>query len=203
MTCAQPVMPGLIARRPRWRGVYWSTCAGSVGPRADQRHLAAQHVQQVGKLIQRGPAQERADARDARVVRVDRQPRADVLGAVDHRAQLEHVERLPVAGRRAAGGRSPGPRDSRRIASIASAQHRRAQHQQQRGDQRCRGRGARSSASPRPHPTRRRCRGAASPTARRRRGRGEHVVARDQQRAHAQRAGERGGQQQRDLQGEA
>ena len=30
-TCAQPVIPGLIARRPRWRGLYCATCAGSVG----------------------------------------------------------------------------------------------------------------------------------------------------------------------------
>ena len=31
LTCAQPVMPGRTARRPRSRSVYCATCAGSVG----------------------------------------------------------------------------------------------------------------------------------------------------------------------------
>lgn len=30
-TCAQPVIPGLTASRPRWRSVYWATCTGIVG----------------------------------------------------------------------------------------------------------------------------------------------------------------------------
>ena len=31
LTCAQPVMPGRTARRPRWRSVYWSTWTWTVG----------------------------------------------------------------------------------------------------------------------------------------------------------------------------
>ena len=31
LTCAQPVMPGLSARRPRWRSVYCATWTGTVG----------------------------------------------------------------------------------------------------------------------------------------------------------------------------
>ena len=36
--------------------------------RADEAHLAAQHVRQLRKLVERGAAQEPPDARDARVV---------------------------------------------------------------------------------------------------------------------------------------
>ena len=61
-------------------------------PRADQRHLAAQHVDEVRQLVDRGAAQERADARDPRVALVDRHARAQVLGAGDHRAQLVDLE---------------------------------------------------------------------------------------------------------------
>ena len=37
-------------------------------PRADEAHLAAQDVEQLRQLVERGAAQEPADARDARVV---------------------------------------------------------------------------------------------------------------------------------------
>ena len=65
--------------------------------RADDRHLAAQHVDEVGQLVHRRPSQQRADARDARVALVDREARAELLRAVDHRAELQHVELAPVA----------------------------------------------------------------------------------------------------------
>jgi hypothetical protein len=70
---------------------------GHRGTRADDRHVAAQHVDEVGQLVQRRAAQQRADAGDARVALGDRQARADRLRAGDHRAQLEHVEGAAVA----------------------------------------------------------------------------------------------------------
>ena len=89
-------MPGLTASRPRWRSVYCATCTGSVGRGPISDISPRSTLTQVRQLVERRAAQERADARDARVVRVDREPGADVLGAVDHRAQLEHVERRAV-----------------------------------------------------------------------------------------------------------
>ena len=58
--------------------------------------IPAQPVPQVGQLVQRRPTQEGAHSRDSGVVLVDRQSRAHVLGAVNHRAQLEQVELLTV-----------------------------------------------------------------------------------------------------------
>jgi pyridoxine 5'-phosphate synthase PdxJ len=69
------------------------TC--TVGPRADDRHVAAQDVDEVGQLVDREAPQQRADAGDARVALVDREAGAHRLGARDHRPQLEHVERPP------------------------------------------------------------------------------------------------------------
>src|SRR5262245_46518790 len=39
-----------------------------MGPRTDDRHLAAQHVQELRQLVEAGAAQEGADPRDSRVV---------------------------------------------------------------------------------------------------------------------------------------
>ena len=64
--------------------------------RADDRHLALEDVDEVGQLVDRGAAQQRADAGDPAVAVVDGQPRAHLLGAGDHRAQLEDVERRAV-----------------------------------------------------------------------------------------------------------
>ena len=50
-------------------------------PRADEAHLAAQDVEELGELVERGAAQERADARDARVVRDLEQPAPASLSA--------------------------------------------------------------------------------------------------------------------------
>ena len=95
LTCAQPVMPG-PDREP---------AALALGvlvdldldrrPRADERHLAAQDVDEVRQLVDRRAPQERADARDPRVALVDGQPGAHVLGAGDHRAQLETSNARP------------------------------------------------------------------------------------------------------------
>ena len=74
--------------------------------RADERHLAAQHVEHVRHLVEREPAQQPADGRHARVV-ADLEQRAARLvralelgllpvGPLDHRAELQHPER-PLA----------------------------------------------------------------------------------------------------------
>ena len=97
LTCAQPVMPGLDGEPPALAVGVLRDLHRDRRPRADDRHLAAQDVDQVRQLVERGAAQERADAGDARVALVDRHAGAHVLGARDHRAQLEHVERLAVA----------------------------------------------------------------------------------------------------------
>src|SRR3954469_19684916 len=73
--------------------------------RADEAHLAAQDVQQLRQLVQRRAAQAPPDARDARVVAYLEQPVRLVpgrevglhpVGAVDHRAELEHRETRAV-----------------------------------------------------------------------------------------------------------
>ena len=71
-------------------------------PRADQAHLAAQHIQQVGKLVQAGAAQKLADSCDSRVI--DKLGMARVfaafaqhlglqlLGIAHHAAKLRHAK---------------------------------------------------------------------------------------------------------------
>src|SRR5262249_2379765 len=56
---------------------------------ADDRHLAAQDVEQVGDLVERGAAQDAAGSGDARVVAGDHGSDPDRVGALDHRAQLQ------------------------------------------------------------------------------------------------------------------
>ena len=190
-------MPGLTARRPRWRSVYCCDLHRQRRARADQRHLAAQHVHQVRQLIERGASQQRAHARDARVVRVDREAGPDVLRAVDHRAQLQHVELATVQAAAAlAVDHRPGGLQADR--ERREREQRRAQRERERGhDDVDRRGGSRRGFSQRAH-------ASASPRALRRlprrlgpvaqpvpqaggeRGGGQHVVARDQQRAHGQ-----------------
>ena len=81
LTCAQPVMPGLDLQPAALALGVLVDLHLDRRARADDRHLAAQDVDQVRQLVERGAAQERADARDARVALVDRQAGADVLGA--------------------------------------------------------------------------------------------------------------------------
>ena len=89
--------------------------------RADDRHLAAQDVDQVGDLVERGAAQEAAGAGDPRVVAGDDRADPDRVGAGDHRAQLQHLELARRPGRRGAGGRSTGPRLPSLIAIAATS----------------------------------------------------------------------------------
>ena len=64
--------------------------------RADDRHLAADHVPQVRKLVERVAAQEVAEARDPRVALGDGEAGAREFGAVDHRPQLVDREQPSV-----------------------------------------------------------------------------------------------------------
>jgi hypothetical protein len=72
------------------------TCALHRRPRADKAHLTAHHVQQVGQLVERQPAQQRPDTRDAGIALVDCEARSHALGAAHHRAQLVEIERHPA-----------------------------------------------------------------------------------------------------------
>ena len=73
---------------------------------ADQAHLAAQHVPQLGQLVEAGGVHEPPEAGEARIVaHLEQRPGAFVLGhdfgqaglGVDHHgAQLEHGEGLAV-----------------------------------------------------------------------------------------------------------
>ena len=103
--------------------------------RADERHLAAQHVHQVGHLVEGGPAQPGAEPRDPVVALVDGQPLAHVLRAADHRAQLVELERpavaadAPLAVDRVAVGLEPD-RDRGGGQQRAGEQQRAAAHEQ-------------------------------------------------------------------------
>ena len=63
--------------------------------RSHHRHLAAEHVDEVGQLVEREPPQQVACTRDSGVPREHRRPHADGVGAKLHRPQLVEVERLP------------------------------------------------------------------------------------------------------------
>ena len=64
-------------------------------PRADQAHVAPQHVEQLRQFVEVRRAQDRAEPRLARVVR-RRHLRAVRLGIDPHRAELQHHERPAV-----------------------------------------------------------------------------------------------------------
>ena len=94
LICAQPVMPGQRVE-PAALALGVAVDLHLHGrPRADQRHLAAQHVDEVRQLVERRAPQ---PSRRARVMRaspgVDGQAGAHRLGAGDHRAQLVELER--------------------------------------------------------------------------------------------------------------
>ena len=196
MTCAQPVMPGLIARRPRWRSVYWADLHGQRRARADQRHVAAQHVQQVRAAR---PASSGAAARPTRVTRESFASIARPAPMCSAPSTI--VRSLSTSNRPPVHADAPLPVDDRPGRLQPDRDHRRRQHgrgerQRERGDDdvectadhasmhpavsgalgslpRC----LRPVAQPIPQP------GGG-------RGGGEHVVAGDQQRAHAQRPAE-------------
>jgi hypothetical protein len=106
---------------------------GDRGPRADDRHLAAQHVDEVRQLVEARPAQQAPDTRDARVALRDRQAAADVLGAGDHRPQLEDVEGLAVAAD-AALAVDRRPRGLQADRQDRHQQQRRGEHERERRD---------------------------------------------------------------------
>src|SRR6202140_4535623 len=76
------------------------------GPRPNQAHLAAKHVDQLRDFIEEGPAQNSPNRRDSRVIahleegpaglieRIDLCPHT--LCPVDHRPELEKRELLPI-----------------------------------------------------------------------------------------------------------
>ena len=168
-------------------------------PRPDERHLAPQHVDEVRQLVDRGPPQQRADARDARVALVDRHPGAHVLGAGDHRAQLVDLERVAVAADAAlAVDRVPGrlePHGQRGERDDRRASRRAARPRPRRRAPACAASaGTRSAGALRRVPARRRA--VAQPVVQPggERGGRQHVVAGDEQRAGLHvRAGQRGG----------
>ena len=61
-------------------------------PRPDQAHVAADDVPELRQLVERGAAEEAAGARDPAVALVDRVAGALLLGADDHRPQLQELE---------------------------------------------------------------------------------------------------------------
>ena len=203
LTCAQPVMPGSTASRPSWRSVYCVDLHPHGRARADQAHLAAQHVDEVRQLVEREAPQQRADARDARIALVDRQPGAHLLGAAHHRAQLEQVEVAAALAdpalavdRRAA---ALEPDRERRRARAAARSSRSSSAASARSSARftaraARGRGSGGTAahrhSLRALPGRRRAPAQPVPQAGRQRGGHEHVVVAEREQAHAA-AGER------------
>ena len=109
LTCAQPVSPGLTSSRRRWWGVYGVDLGGQGRARADDRHLAAQHVDQV-RAARR--ARSGAAAAPTRVTRGSPASTgvadADRVGARVHRAQLVEVELDAVLPARALPVDRPG-----------------------------------------------------------------------------------------------
>ena len=86
-----------------------------LGPRADDRHVAPQHVPELRQLVEVEPAQPAADRRAARVV-VARPDRAGlVLGALVHRAELVDRGTPCRRGPCAPACRRPGPATCSRI----------------------------------------------------------------------------------------
>ena len=91
-------MPGVRSSRRLAQPVIWLDSWIDERTRADEAHLALQHVPELRQLVDARGAQEAAHARDARVV-LDLEERAvDLvvrgerlalrLGAVDHRPEL-------------------------------------------------------------------------------------------------------------------
>src|SRR5262249_29418029 len=71
---------------------------GALGAGADEAHLADEHVPELRQLIDAGPAEEAADARDARIV-LGRPRGAERLRVGAHRAKLLDREAAPSLAR--------------------------------------------------------------------------------------------------------
>src|SRR3546814_4689133 len=68
----------------------------ALGPRADEAHLAAQHVEELRQLVQPRLADERADAGHAVVVGGRPARHAIALGIGAHATKLDQAETLPA-----------------------------------------------------------------------------------------------------------
>ncbi len=101
---AGPHAQHLVAQRRRIEG----DVARHLGPRADQAHVAAQHVDELRQLVELGGGAGSAPARRDARVGADGDRRAGVRGAVAHGAELVDAERRAVRGRRAPGETTPG-----------------------------------------------------------------------------------------------
>ena len=99
LTCAQPVMPGLdLVPQHVLRDAVLELLdeIGTLRPRPDDRHVAAQHVPELRQLVEIEAPQPAPDRRAARVVRRAPRRAGFVLGALVHRAELVDLERLAV-----------------------------------------------------------------------------------------------------------
>jgi hypothetical protein len=108
-----------------------------LGPRSDERHLAAQHVHELRQLVHLGTAEERPEAEHTRIVgrRHSRRP----LGRVDvHRPELEHLERHATASHsagteeRRSGTREPDAERAERDEGGEQHEQQRREHDVQR-----------------------------------------------------------------------
>ena len=108
--CAQPVIPGQHLEPAALAIGVLLDLVAQRRPRADHAHVAADDVPELRQLVDRGAAEEAADARDPAVALVDRVAGALLLRADDHRPQLQQLEvgavladaRLPEEHRAAA-----------------------------------------------------------------------------------------------------
>ena len=131
-TCAQPVMPGADLETAALALGVLVDLSLDGRPRADERHLTAHDVDEVGQLVERETPEQAADAGDPRIALFDHDARADRLGAGDHRPQLEHLEGEPVAAD-AALAEERGPAALEPDGQSRGAEHRGGDHEGQRG----------------------------------------------------------------------
>lgn len=68
----------------------------ALGPRADERHIALEDVEDLRQLVDAQLADDPPDARDARVARAARDHAAVSLGVDDHAAELDDLKHAPV-----------------------------------------------------------------------------------------------------------
>ncbi len=80
---------------------------GAFGSRSDQGHFTFQDVEQLWKLVQMEPAEQRADARDARVAGAGPHGAGSCLGIVPHGPDLVQLEGSCRPCRRATADRGP------------------------------------------------------------------------------------------------
>ena len=92
----------------------------SLRPRADDRHVPAQHVPELRELVEVRPAEDAAEGRHPRIVHRGPARRAGLLGVGAHRPELVHLEQAAsLAGpdlteENGALGPAQGQRDERK-----------------------------------------------------------------------------------------